>query len=127
MRRGGVVVVIFFYYKNPCFFLRRFDLFCEIRENPDDADGKLLEANKIATRFVYCVVLLRPVVVVPAAAAAERFSFLCWTSRSIFRSRILVSLVFLVLAVLYVFPTICDTKFVWQSVSLTDFFAEGKL
>jgi hypothetical protein len=57
----------------------------------------------------------RPVVVV-VAAAAERFSFLCWTPRSIVRSRILVSLVFLVLAVSYVFPTICDTKFMWQSV-----------
>jgi hypothetical protein len=60
----------------------------------------------------------RPVVVV-VAAAAERFSFLCWTPRSIVRSRILVSLVFLVLLVLavsYVFPTICDSKFMWQSV-----------
>jgi hypothetical protein len=54
-----------------------------------------------------------PVVVV---VAAERFSFLCWTPRSIGRSRILVSLVFLVLAVSYVFPTICDKKFMWQSV-----------
>jgi hypothetical protein len=58
----------------------------------------------------------RPVVVVVVAAAAEWFSFLCWTPRSIVRSRILVSLVFLVLAVSYVFLTICDTKFMWQSV-----------
>jgi hypothetical protein len=71
-------------------------------------------ANEIA-RSVYCVVLLRPVVVA-AAAAAERFSFLCWTPCSIVRSRILVSVVFLLLAASYVFPTICDTKFVWQSV-----------
>lgn len=56
------------------------------------------------------------VVVVVAAAAAERFSVLCWTPRSIVRSRILVSLVFLVLAVSCVFPTICYTKFVSQSV-----------
>jgi hypothetical protein len=56
------------------------------------------------------------VVVVVVAAAAERFSVLCWTPRSIVPSRILVSVVFFVLAVSCVFPTICCTKFVWQSV-----------